>query len=170
MPATIVPVTSRAGDATIGRADENSVDALGSSQAVTSLRAGSPGVVLDGRVVAAQWPLFGLLGRNPARGDRDPAETVLIPVTESRLALSKTHAALGRSESGLWIMDRGSTNGTQVRRSDGTIEDLAPGQRRTISPDETVLLAGSVWLTSQMPDENTGDLADLTTVRDTGRA
>lgn len=65
----------------------------------------------DGREIAVHGLV--LLGRNPqpAEGEAD-AELVKLP-DESR-TVSKTHLALGVDDAGLFVVDRGSTNGSTI--------------------------------------------------------
>jgi hypothetical protein len=63
-----------------------------------------------------------LFGRNPPRDGGAAA----IPVRDETLSLSKTHFEIGADDSGSWISDRHSTNGTVVVRM-GVREQLVPG-------------------------------------------
>ncbi|QJW37633.1 RDD family protein [Cellulosimicrobium protaetiae] len=53
-----------------------------------------------------------LLGRNPQAPDDGP--WILVAVDDPTRSVSKTHAELRVDPSGLWLTDRGSTNGTVV--------------------------------------------------------
>ena len=67
-----------------------------------------------------------LLGRNPAAAI---GETVnqLIDFADMGRSVSKTHLHLQSDGStGLWITDRGSTNGSSIVAPDGRHEALAP--------------------------------------------
>jgi hypothetical protein len=77
----------------------------------------------DGRSV----PVLGLvlIGRNPQPQPDEHAELVQAGV-ESRM-VSKTHLAIGLDHRGLYVMDRGSTNGTAIANSGGQFEPCAPG-------------------------------------------
>jgi hypothetical protein len=80
----------------------------------------------DGRLFDVPGLL--LLGRNPqARPGEEDAE--LIKVADETRTVSKTHLSLSVDASGLFVMDRGSTNGTTL---------TAPGQ------DSRYCLAGEV--------------------------
>jgi len=77
----------------------------------------------DGRRV----PVTGLvlIGRNPRPQPDEQAQLVQAGV-ESRM-VSKTHLAVGLDHRGLYVMDRGSTNGTAIANSGGQFEPCAPG-------------------------------------------
>jgi FHA domain len=77
----------------------------------------------DGRSI----PVTGLvlIGRNPRPQPDEQAQLVQAGV-ESRM-VSKTHLAVGRDHRGLYVMDRGSTNGTAIANSGGQFEPCAPG-------------------------------------------
>ncbi|MEU2199792.1 RDD family protein [Isoptericola sp. NPDC019482] len=62
-----------------------------------------------------------LVGRNPQAPAGETWATVVVP--DGTRSVSKTHAELYPDPSGLWVVDRGSTNGTVVS---------APGQRPRI--------------------------------------
>ena len=76
----------------------------------------------DGRTV----PVTGLvlIGRNPRPQPDEQAQLVQAGV-ESRM-VSKTHLAVGLDHRGLYVMDRGSTNGTAIANSGGQFEPCAP--------------------------------------------
>jgi len=77
----------------------------------------------DGRTV----PVTGLvlIGRNPRPQADEQAQLVQAGV-ESRM-VSKTHLAVGLDHRWLYVMDRGSTNGTAIANSGGQFEPCAPG-------------------------------------------
>ena len=77
----------------------------------------------DGRTVPVRGLV--LIGRNPQPQPDEHAELVQAGV-ESRM-VSKTHLAIGLDHRGLYVMDRGSTNGTAIANSGGQFEPCAPG-------------------------------------------
>ena len=77
----------------------------------------------DGRTVSVQGLV--LIGRNPRPQADEQAQLVQAGV-ESRM-VSKTHLAVGLDHRGLYVMDRGSTNGTAIANSGGQFEPCAPG-------------------------------------------
>lgn len=71
----------------------------------------------------------GVVGRAP-QGD----VTHVVAIDDPARSLSKTHLAFGPAGPGeLWVMDRGSTNGTVVVRPDGTAASLPAGTRATVT-------------------------------------
>ncbi|MBG6238970.1 hypothetical protein IWX78_001949 [Mycetocola sp. CAN_C7] len=93
----------------------------------------------DGAVIHVHGT--GLLGRNP---EPRPGETVqyVIPVPDSTLQISKTHASFGFDDRGFWISDRNSSNGTTVIPPSGEPLELTAGQREYLVPGSSVLIGG----------------------------
>jgi uncharacterized RDD family membrane protein YckC len=77
----------------------------------------------DGRLVTVEGLV--LIGRNPQPQASEQAHLVQAGV-ESRM-VSKTHLAVGLDHRGLYVMDRGSTNGTAIANAGGQFEPCAPG-------------------------------------------
>ncbi|WP_197030019.1 RDD family protein [Cellulomonas sp. URHE0023] len=67
----------------------------------------------DGRHVSIERTA--LVGRNPA----SDAPVQLVRVADPTRSVSKTHLQIGVEPSGVWVADRGSTNGTVVNLPDG---------------------------------------------------
>ncbi|MCU1498147.1 MAG: hypothetical protein JWM47_2100 [Acidimicrobiales bacterium] len=78
-----------------------------------------------------------LIGRDPAagKGDVDP---VLVAIDDVDRTVSKTHIAVRRAEEGLWVLDRGSTNGSVVESDDGERTDLLPRTAMLVKEGWTV--------------------------------
>ena len=55
------------------------------------------------------------MGRNPA----SDADVQLVRVVDPARSVSKTHLQIGVEPGGVWVADRGSTNGTVVTLPDG---------------------------------------------------
>ena len=96
----------------------------------------------DGRV----FPVRGLvlLGRNPQpeEGETD-AELVKLP-DESR-TVSKTHLALGVDDAGLFVVDRGSTNGSTVTPPGEETVPVGPFHAVSVS-EGSVVSIGDHWV------------------------
>lgn len=92
-------------------------------------------VLTDGRQVDVESMI--LIGRNPQpRVGEESAELVSI-VDQSR-TVSKTHIAVGVDPKGIWVMDRGSTNGSAIATSAGTFEPCAAGERVRVREGQVV--------------------------------
>lgn len=68
----------------------------------------------DGRRVSIER--VALVGRNPAS---EAAHVQLVRVADPTRSVSKTHLQIGVDPGGVWVADRGSTNGTVVTLPDG---------------------------------------------------
>jgi uncharacterized RDD family membrane protein YckC len=65
----------------------------------------------DGREIEVRGLV--LLGRNPAPSEGE-ADAELIKLSDESRTVSKTHLALGVDDAGLFVVDRGSTNGSTI--------------------------------------------------------
>ena len=101
----------------------------------------------DGRNVAVDGLV--LLGRNPQPrvGEED---ATLIKVSDDTRTVSKSHLAVGVDVSGLYVMDRGSTNGTMVTAPDGGQRPCPPGDVVDV-PADSVISFGDHWLEVHRP-------------------
>ncbi|MDN5727491.1 MAG: FHA domain-containing protein, partial [Propionibacteriales bacterium] len=89
----------------------------------------------DGRLIEVESLV--LLGRNPQpRAGEDGAE--LIQISVSSRTVSKTHIAIGVDNKGMYVMDRGSTNGSAIAGSNGTFEPCAPGDQVRVREGQVV--------------------------------
>ena len=104
-----------------------SAGALGQPAWVLHLPDGSP---IDLRSVV-------VIGRNPVGSAGDPAESTLLAVADA--SVSKTHAAVGVDDGGVWVVDRYSTNGTTIVDVGGT-RRLVPGEPTRVVPGTVVHL------------------------------
>ena len=144
--------------AAAGRTDQNKGDdEAGESEAGAADPAGETEepVVLaewmlrldDGRNVAVEGLV--LLGRNPQPrvGEED---ATLIKVSDETRTVSKSHLAVGVDVTGLYVMDRGSTNGTMVTAPDGGQRPCPPGDLVDVSGG-SVISFGDHWLEVHRP-------------------
>jgi uncharacterized RDD family membrane protein YckC len=98
-------------------------------------------VLDDGREIGISGLV--LLGRNPqARPGEDDAE--LVKVADETRTVSKTHLALSVDSSGLYVMDRGSTNGTTLTDTAGNSKPCLAGQVLPVSGG--IVSFGDHWL------------------------
>jgi uncharacterized RDD family membrane protein YckC len=79
----------------------------------------------------------GLLGRNPEPRPGESAEHLYL-IDDPDRQLSKTHLGFGIDASGVWIEDRGSSNGTFVRTASGAVLALEAMKKTRIAPDVVV--------------------------------
>ncbi|WP_162616511.1 RDD family protein [Xylanimonas allomyrinae] len=100
-------------------------------------------VLPDGTSVVVTGP--SLVGRDPQ------AETggwALVPLDDPGRSVSKTHAELDVDPDGLWVTDRGSTNGTVVAEPGRPLRAAAPGTRTRV-PHGSRLHLGDLRLAVQ---------------------
>jgi uncharacterized RDD family membrane protein YckC len=88
-----------------------------------------------GEIVAIHGP--GLVGRAPRAAD-DELVMHLVPIADDTRSISKTHFAIGIDAQGLFVSDRGSTNGTSILRAGGVIAAPADAPVRLIAGDRIV--------------------------------
>lgn len=99
-------------------------------------------VLDDGRALKVDGLV--LLGRNP---QARPGEEVVdvVKVSDDSRTVSKTHLALIVDDTGIYVMDRGSTNGTTVTNSAGISTMCPAGEVVPVTPDAIVSF-GDHWL------------------------
>jgi uncharacterized RDD family membrane protein YckC len=99
-------------------------------------------VLDDGRRVVVDHLV--LLGRNPqpAPGEEDAQ---LIKIADETRTVSKLHLAMGVDQSGLYVVDRGSTNGSTVTTPGGATRRCVPGETVYVNPGSIVSM-GDHWL------------------------
>ncbi|MFB2554189.1 RDD family protein [Herbiconiux liangxiaofengii] len=79
----------------------------------------------------------GVLGRDPVAPGGDGSD-LLIALQGDTLSVSKTHLEFGVEPDGVWVSDRGSTNGSAIVRADGVEYVLDPGERITVRPGDRI--------------------------------
>ncbi|MFD6164777.1 RDD family protein [Oerskovia sp. NPDC060287] len=72
-----------------------------------------------------------LIGRNPQATGEGPV--VLVAVEDPTRSVSKTHAEMGVDAGGIWLVDRGSTNGTVLTRPGSAPQVLEAGVRAAVT-------------------------------------
>ncbi|WP_369370944.1 RDD family protein [Promicromonospora sp. Populi] len=77
-----------------------------------------------------------LVGRNPQA--TDGTGVILVRVDDPTRSVSKNHAELGVDSAGLWLTDRGSTNGTVVSAPGRSPQVAEPGARVRVPVGSTV--------------------------------
>lgn len=96
----------------------------------------------DGREVMIEGLV--LLGRNPQPqpGEEDAH---LVKLADDTRTVSKTHIAIGLDAAGLFVVDRGSTNGSTVTTSAGVSSRASAGEIIYVH-QESVVSIGDHWL------------------------
>ena len=99
-------------------------------------------VLDDGREISIDGLV--LLGRNPQPqpGEEDAQ---LIKVADETRTVSKSHLAIGIDAGGLFVVDRGSTNGSTVTTADGVSTRCRTGDIIYVTEDSIVSI-GDHWL------------------------
>lgn len=82
----------------------------------------------------------GLVGREPAATD-GPTVHHLVPLNDDTLLMSRTHLEFGLDESGLWIRDCHSRNGSKIAVGESRMP-LEPGMRVRAPSGSTVFVGG----------------------------
>ena len=77
-----------------------------------------------------------VFGRNPSAEQTPGADAVA--VHDSTRSLSKTHFECHRDATGAYVVDRQSTNGTEVHREGGTVLPAPAGQRIPLATGDTL--------------------------------
>ncbi|MCC2033613.1 RDD family protein [Microbacterium allomyrinae] len=96
----------------------------------------------DGSVLRA--PAFGLIGRDPAPGAGEQVDA-LVRLEDPQRLLSKTHAAFGQDAEGVWVIDRGSRNGTQLTSPGGDVVTIPAGERTRVPLGWVVHVGGRTF-------------------------
>jgi hypothetical protein len=91
-----------------------------------------------------------VVGRTPEPTAAGPDLPVLA-VEDRDGTISRSHALLGVDEQGVWVVDLGSRNGTELVRVDGERTRCLPGGSYPLPGGGTVLLAGTPLLVTTEP-------------------
>ena len=97
----------------------------------------------DGREV--QLNVTVLLGRNPQKSD-DDMDVHLVPAGGDGRMISRTHVLLGTDARGVFVVDRGSTNGTALVTRGGGLEPCPVGTQIRVREGQQVSY-GNRWFT-----------------------
>lgn len=93
----------------------------------------------DGSIVRV--PAVALIGRDPAPAEGEAVDA-LVRLDDPERLMSKTHAAFGQDADGVWLADRGSRNGTQLRGPEGETVEVPAGERTRIPLGWTAHVGG----------------------------
>ncbi len=80
-----------------------------------------------------------LLGRNPQKSADDPRDVHLVPA-------SRTHVLIGTDLRGVFVVDRGSTNGTALVTAGGELEPCPADTQVRVKESQQVSY-GNRWFT-----------------------
>ena len=97
----------------------------------------------DGREV--ELGVTVLLGRNPQKSD-DDADVHLVPAGGDGRMISRTHVLVGTDARGVFVVDRGSTNGTALVTPGGGLEPCPVGTQIRVRESQQVSY-GNRWFT-----------------------
>ncbi|MDU7360599.1 MAG: RDD family protein [Propionibacteriaceae bacterium] len=97
----------------------------------------------DGREV--ELTVTVLLGRNPQRAESDP-EVQLVPAMGDGRMISRTHVLIGTDPRGVFVIDRGSTNGTALMTPNGEYDPAPSGVQVRVRDGQQVNY-GNRWFT-----------------------
>lgn len=97
----------------------------------------------DGREV--ELTVTVLLGRNPQKSG-DDADVHLVPAGGDGRMISRTHVLVGTDARGVFVVDRGSTNGTALVTPGGGLEPCPVGTQVRVRESQQVSY-GNRWFT-----------------------
>lgn len=97
----------------------------------------------DGREVELAVPV--LLGRNPQKSAGDP-DSHLVPASGDGRMISRTHVMIGTDPRGVFVVDRGSTNGTALVTQAGELEPCPTDTQVRVREGQQVSY-GNRWFT-----------------------
>jgi uncharacterized RDD family membrane protein YckC len=151
MPPELVPGPGPGSPGTASAAVALVAASAPSSEPQRSAQDAAPAAVLvfdDGTRVPASGRV--LLGRSPAPAPGE-ASAQLVPLVDESMRISKTHAAFGIDDTGCWVADRSSKNGTVLHAPDGSSHRLDPGVRTPVATGARVVLGGRSFTVTVAP-------------------
>ncbi|MET0304526.1 MAG: RDD family protein [Microbacteriaceae bacterium] len=89
-----------------------------------------------------------LFGRNPTP-NADESGVAIRPVSDGSFSMSKTHAKVGVDEHGVWVEDRGSSNGSSVMLPGGEVTIAPPGERVYVAWGATISMGDRAFVVRQ---------------------
>lgn len=99
-------------------------------------------VLPDGRRVELDDDI--VVGRSPVAPESAPSAR---PVNISAETVSKTHALIGSDQTGVWVVDLGSSNGTEVMSATGVAERIERGVRVVVPDGHGIRVGTDTMLT-----------------------
>ncbi|MFB8387761.1 RDD family protein [Microbacterium sp. NPDC055910] len=89
-------------------------------------------------------PALALIGRDPEAAAGEHVDAI-VQLDDPERLMSKTHAAFGQDADGVWIADRGSRNGTQLRSPGGDTVPVPVGEAMRVPLGWTVHVGGRTF-------------------------
>jgi len=144
VPAS-VPAAAPAPTQTFAPPSSVPLDATVDRMMIRGMRADLPSftIVLDDGS-SSQHSGVVLVGREPSARASDTNPSILA-VVDPTMSVSKSHLAIGCDASGVWIQDRGSTNGSAVTMPDGRTIAATPEEVQRV-PNGSRIMFGDRWL------------------------
>lgn len=130
-----------------GEVDDDEGTRIANLPAAGASRPGDEGWYIrldDGREVELSVTV--LLGRNPHKTAEDPEEVHLVPASGDGRMISRTHVMIGTDPRGVYVVDRGSTNGTALVAAGGELEPCPSGTQVRVREGQQVSY-GNRWFT-----------------------
>lgn len=144
-PASVIEPSVKVRPRNFGEVDDDEGTRIANVPARAG-RAGDEGWYVrldDGREVDLKVTV--LLGRNPQKG-ADDDEVQLVPASGDGRMISRTHVQIGTDPRGVYVVDRGSTNGTAVVTAGGELEPCPAGTQVRVREGQQVSY-GNRWFT-----------------------
>lgn len=144
-PASVIEPSVKVRPRNFGEVDDDEGTRIANVPAQAG-RAGDEGWYVrldDGREVDLKVTV--LLGRNPQKG-ADDDEVQLVPASGDGRMISRTHVQIGTDPRGVYVVDRGSTNGTAVVTAGGKLEPCPAGTQVRVREGQQVSY-GNRWFT-----------------------
>lgn len=144
-PASVIEPSVKVRPRNFGEVDDDEGTRIANVPAQAG-RAGDEGWYVrldDGREVDLKVTV--LLGRNPQKG-ADDDEVQLVPASGDGRMISRTHVQIGTDPRGVYVVDRGSTNGTAVVTAGGELEPCPAGTQVRVREGQQVSY-GNRWFT-----------------------
>ncbi|MGO1487979.1 MAG: RDD family protein [Arachnia sp.] len=151
-PSSVIEPTHRDHPSTEGGLEDQEGTRLTSPVGPPGQRRGHEGWYVrldDGREVELSVTV--LLGRNPQKA-MDDDDVHLVPAGGDGRMISRTHVLIGTDARGVFVLDRGSTNGTALVTRGGGLEPCPAGVRMRVE-EGTQVSYGNRWFTAlRRPD------------------
>ena len=146
-PSSVIEPSVKVRPREFGEVEENEGTRIAHVPTHGSSRPGDQGWYVrldDGREV--ELVVTVLLGRNPQKTADDPEEVHLVPASGDGRMISRTHVLIGTDLRGVYVVDRGSTNGTALVTDGGEL-DPCPADTQVRVREGQQVSYGNRWFT-----------------------